>query len=271
MTIFNHLAAIARASVPDFVRQRVRARRARQRAAMGYHEVAVSEAELHGGIRGKRVLIVGANTGEDCERFVRRGAREVHGLDVIEQVGANYSHPKVIYHRQSIEKTTLPSDYFDLVFAVATMEHVPDVAAGFTEMARLVRPGGVIYSSAAPLWESPFGHHMGCFNDHPWVHLLFDPPSLADYARLHGIEGERGHSIGAIARYMLDPANFNMRPAGEYLAACAELPGLEIIENALYGEDPALLEHPLGQRALAAGFESESLLTTRHSFIARKL
>jgi SAM-dependent methyltransferase len=192
-------------------------------------------------------------------------------LDVIEEIGRNYPHPTVTYHRQSIEKTTLPSDHFDLVFAVATMEHVPDVAAGFAEMARLVRPGGVIYSSAAPLWESPFGHHMGCFSDHPWVHLLFDQPSLVAYSRSHGIDGERGHPIEAIAAYMLAPEHFNMRPAGDYLAACSELPGLEIIENRLASEEPALLKHSLGKRAIAAGFSPESLLATRHLFVARKI
>ena len=113
---------------------------------------------------------------------------------------------------------------------------------------------------------------MSAFGDHPWIHLLFDAPSLVAYARSHGIEGERGHSIEGIARYMLDPANFNMRPASDYLAACTDLPRLEIIENTLTGEDQApLLEHPLGKRAIAAGFKPESLLATRHQFVARKL
>jgi SAM-dependent methyltransferase len=271
VTILNQLAAVAKPFVPEFIRQRVRAERQRRRSAMSYHEIAVREAEVYCSIEGNRILVVGANTGEDCERFVRRRAGEVHGLDVIEQVGQNFSHPKVVYHRQSIEKTSLPSDHFDLVFAVATMEHVPDVAAGFAEMARLVCPGGVIYSSAAPLWESPFGHHMSSFADHPWVHLLFDAPALVAYARSHGIEEERGHDIEDIAAYMLDPANFNMRPASEYLGACAELPGLQIIENVLSSEDSALLNHPLGQRAIEAGFRPESLLATRHLFVARKI
>jgi SAM-dependent methyltransferase len=268
--ILTRLAAIARASAPDFLRQMVRARRQRRRVARGYNEIALDEAEEHGLVRDRRVLVVGCNTGEDCGRFLKRGAAEVHGLDVVEEVGRNFRHPKVVYHRQSIEKTTLPSDHYDLVFAIATMEHVPDIAAGFSEMARLVRPGGVIYSSAAPLWESPFGHHMSAFGDHPWVHLLFDAPSLVAYARSHGIEGERGHGIEGIARYMLDPANFNMRPAGEYLAACADFPGLQIMENRLTSDEPNLLEHPLGKRAIAAGFNPESLLATRHLFVARK-
>jgi len=150
------------------------------------------------------------------------------------------------------------------------MEHVPDIAAGFAEMARLVRPGGAIYSSAAPLWQSAYGHHMGCFQDHPWVHLLFDQPGLVRYARAHGIEFERGHDIEGISRYMLDRANFNMRPAENYIAACQDLSGVTIIENRLYQDEAVSLDHSLGKRALEAGYTSESLLASRHVLIAQK-
>jgi SAM-dependent methyltransferase len=235
-----------------------------------YHAISVDTADKVKPIRGAKVLVVGANTGEDCKLFVDRGAAEVHGLDVLEAVGQNFRHPKVTYHRQSIEKTTLPADHFDLVFAVATMEHVPDIAAGFAEMARLVRPGGAIYSSAAPLWQSAYGHHMGCFQDHPWVHLLFDQPGLVRYARAHGIEGERGHDIEGISRYMLNRANFNMLPAEDYIAACQDLPNLTIVENKLYRDEAVTLDHPLGKRALEAGYNPDSLLASRHVFVARK-
>jgi hypothetical protein len=38
-------------------------------------------------IRGKKCLVIGCHKGRDCRYFVRFGAREVHGLDIIEQVG----------------------------------------------------------------------------------------------------------------------------------------------------------------------------------------
>lgn len=238
--------------------------------ALSYHELTVNEAEKYCRIENRRVLVVGANTGEDCALFIRRGAAEVHGLDVIEDVGKNFPHAKATYHRESIEKTTLPSGYFDLIFSMATMEHVPEVALGFGEMARLVRSGGMIFSSSAPLWQSAYGHHMSCFGDHPWVHLLLDEPQLVEYARAHGIQGERGHDIEAIAHYMLNCANFNMLSAEAYISACDQLQELSIIENELYQDEAVSLDHPLGKRALAAGYSPQSLLASRHVFIARK-
>jgi SAM-dependent methyltransferase len=116
-----------------------------------YQELFADRAAELCQLKHSRILIVGANTGEDCKLFVDRGAAEVHGLDVIEDVGKGFLHRRVTYHHSSIEHTDLPSNYFDLVFAVATMEHVPDIRAGFSEMERLARPSGIIYSVAAPL------------------------------------------------------------------------------------------------------------------------
>jgi len=51
VTVLNHLRTIVSPLVPDFVRQRVRARRQRRRAARGYHEIAIDEAEEYGLVR----------------------------------------------------------------------------------------------------------------------------------------------------------------------------------------------------------------------------
>jgi SAM-dependent methyltransferase len=189
----------------------------------------------------------------------------------MEEIGTGFQHPAVQYHRQSIENTDLPSESYDLVFAVATMEHVPDIRAGFREMARLTRKNGLMFSEASPLWQSPSGHHMGCFPAYPWIHLLFPHPAeLAIYARNQGITGERGHTIEAIAEYMLCPDNFNMLPGTDYVAACADLPGMRLVENRLCRGDAAPLHTEFGQRALKAGYTTENLAAVQHRVIARK-
>jgi hypothetical protein len=46
-------------------------------------------------MRGARVLVVGCNTGEECGHFVCFGARQGHGIDVVDTTGAAFSHPRV--------------------------------------------------------------------------------------------------------------------------------------------------------------------------------
>lgn len=256
-----------RAHLPAPIRAAAEASVRRVRKLIGYNRLHVRQAWKLAGAP-KSVLVVGANLGEDCRRFADLGAAEVHGIDVIESVGAGFRDERAVYHHGSIEACDLPDSRFDLIFATATMEHVHNIEAGFAEMARLTKPGGVLWSIASPLWHSPYGHHMAAFEGHPWVHLLYDETTLRDYACEHGIAPPE---IDDTIRYMFKPAPFNRRPAKDYTAAIAKLRGVQIISNSLYPLDARVLDHPLGQRALARGFTKDELLAETHYAAARRL
>lgn len=108
-----------------------------------------------------RVLVVGCNTGRECAAFVDLGALQVDGLDIVENTGRDFTHARVSYLRSSAERIAVRDNTYDLVYSYATMEHVPDIEAAFREFVRVTQPGGIIYSLAAPLWNSRFGRHKG--------------------------------------------------------------------------------------------------------------
>ncbi len=236
-----------------------------------YHDHALDMLSKYRSIRGASVLVVGANDGTDCRRVIQRGADRVHGLDVLQKTGTAFRHPRVAYSRESIEECSLPSNSFDIAFAVATFEHVPDITAGWREMLRILKPGGTLFSVAAPLWESRYGHHMGCFEGHPWLHLALDRPAILAYSARNGITGERGHSVDSLLDYIFEPANFNMRPAADYLDAAGALEGATLARNDMDKDDPSLLEHPLGQLAISKGYAADSLLSVTHTLIAKRV
>jgi SAM-dependent methyltransferase len=244
----------------------------RQYVDVDYHAIYASDACRLLDIRRARVLVVGCNTGGDCRQFVERGAPEVVGLDVVDDIGTEFAHDRVTYIKRSIEDSGFADGSFDLIYAVATMEHVPDVAAGFSEMARVTKPGGFIYSAAAPLWNSPYGHHMGCFQGHPWVHVNFTVGQIMQYVKVHGIGPEApGVPIEATVEYMMDLRFFNMRPAHDYVSAVKALAGqFSRLENDVMMEDRKLLQHPLGQAAMARGYSEFELLGVTHKLVARK-
>jgi SAM-dependent methyltransferase len=216
------------------------------------------------------VLVVGANTGEECRLFVDFGARRVHGIDVVDATGSGFSHPRVDYDRMSVEEMAFPDHSFDLVFAYATMEHVPDIELGFAEMARVTKPGGIVYSQAAPLWRSAYGHHKGdIFAGHPWIHLLMDADEILALCTAEGIDG--GGRIEHHVHYMLDPAHFNMRPAADYVAACEALTNVEIVANVLAMEDASLLTPEVERRLVARGIGRDEALAVSHTLVARRL
>ncbi|MEO3473514.1 class I SAM-dependent methyltransferase [Roseomonas sp. CAU 1739] len=235
-----------------------------------YHQsIAASLVDL----TGRSVLVVGCNRGEDCAHFVGLGARRVVGLDVMDEIGRNYTDPAVSYVKASAEAMPLDSGSVDLVFAFATLEHVPDIAAAFRDMARVAAPGGIVYSAAAPLWCARSGPHWGGAFDHdPWPHLRLDAEGVVALGRAAQAAGRTSEYYEAdrLRHFMTDPLLFNRRRAHEYLDACAALDDVDILRNAIEMEEQAGYDPPLVRALLAKGYTSFDLFGLTHRLIARR-
>jgi SAM-dependent methyltransferase len=194
-----------------------------------YHtRVAVSHLRRKPG----RVLVIGCNTGRECAAFTQLGAARVDGLDVVKDTGAEFSHPGVSYLRSSAERIGVRDNVYDLVYSYATMEHVADIGAAFREFARVTRPGGIIYSLAAPLWNSRFGHHKTrMFLSHPWIHLRMTEDEIIEFCKRNGVADPYGsNDIAHHVRYMMNPRFFNKTPASRYLDVCRDLPRVQVAD-----------------------------------------
>ena len=71
-------------------------------------------------------------------------------------------HPQVryVFERMGRPSSTIPESYFDVVFSVSTLEHIPaaNIPAVFTHMDRCLRPGGLSYHTIdVPIPIRPFG------------------------------------------------------------------------------------------------------------------
>jgi SAM-dependent methyltransferase len=205
--------------------------------------------------------------------FVRFGAREVHGLDIIKEIGKDFVHPKVTYYRASCETMeNVPSDYFDLTFCFATMEHVPRIDLAFSEMVRVARPGGIIYTFSSPLWNSRYGHHRKDILSDPWMHLRSDQNELIRHFASKGIrEAADGYKVENIIKYIFNGNFLNKMPANKYMDVCNGLQGIQIIKNELFFESPSALPLPLKSELGLRGYTEEELLAVSHKFVARKV
>ncbi|MBB3133622.1 SAM-dependent methyltransferase [Rhizobium pisi] len=225
-------------------------------------------------VKGKRVLVIGCNTGGDCTYFVDLGAKEVHGVDVVDGIGRDFKHPRVTYHQESAEEMkSLQSGYFDLVYTFATMEHVPDVFLAFAEMERVLAPGGAIYSIASPLWNSRNGHHFPqYFGDYPWAHLRLSRDEAMKYLVDRKIEiAAANESAEVVVNYMyVDAFNFNKRSSRDYAAATSRLKGLSILADNLDREPEGAVPADIMRELEAKGYHDDDLRAVTHCFIAKK-
>jgi len=236
-----------------------------------YNQIHVDRAiSLVPGMRA-RVLVVGCNTGKDCGLFRHAGAPQVCGLDIVDEIGRDCRMDGVSYFQASAEQMPFGNDEYDLVYSFATMEHVPDIVSAFTEMARVLAPGGFVYSIASPLWNSPYGHHKpDIFNGLPWIHLTHTRAEILELCRIKGIKSPNSLPLSEHVDYMLNREYFNMLPAENYISACARLPDMKVIRNdcdrlpdeALPREIEAVLEQ--------SGINREESLSVTHTLIARK-
>lgn len=215
----------------------------------------------------RRVLVIGCNTGLDCRYFVDLGASAVHGVDVVDEIGRDFSHSRVTYHQMSVEDMSFPDNTFDIVYSFATMEHVPRIDFGFREMARVLKKGGLIYSVAAPLWNSPQGHHKGnFFADYPWVHLRLARDEILAFCERKGMPDMTIH-----VDYMLDDRWFNKTRARQYVDVCATLDSLDVVRNDLESVPEETLSDQIYAELEPKGYDRAELLATVHTLIAVKL
>jgi SAM-dependent methyltransferase len=235
-----------------------------------YHQ---ARAASFGCLTGKSVLVVGCNRGEDCEYFIDLGARLVVGVDVMVEIGRNFVHQAVSYIRTSAEQMPLGCDSFDLVFAYATLEHVPDIRRAFAEMGRVAAPGGFIYSAAAPLWCARSGPHWGNAFDHvPWPHLRMtveDVVALGQKARKAG-STNLYYSADLIRQHLTDPLLFNRRRAHEYVDAGLAVEGIRIIRNDIEFEAQTPVESEVVQALFERDYTTFDLFGLTHMFVAAK-
>lgn len=129
---------------------------------------------------GKRVLDVGSGYGNTCIEAVRRGAREVLGVEIdadsVAAANAKLSGDVELASRCRFllsDVAALGGEDFDLVLSQDSMEHYGEPERFVEQMLRPLAPGGLFVVGFGPLWKAPLGGHIGFLTKVPWAHLIF--------------------------------------------------------------------------------------------------
>jgi SAM-dependent methyltransferase len=154
---------------------------------------------------GKSVLEIGCSDGLVCDIVSLLGARHVVGIDAMKSVGCNFPSANIQYEVREAKATGLPDQSFDMVYSIATFEHVSDPLRVLKEILRVMRVGGYAYVQAGPLYHSPFGHHMfAYFQDYPWIHLRKSKDEIKAYAQERQIDLAVKRDLGITSDEYID-------------------------------------------------------------------
>ncbi len=239
------------------------------------HHVDVATRQL-ADPRGKRVLVVGCNRGREVSLFLEAGAREVWGIDVMDEIGAEYPDPAAHYVHMSAESMTFDEGMFDIVFCLATMEHIASLEAAYAQVARVTATEGLLYAVSAPLWNSRQGHHKDGMFDvdrYPWIHLRFGSDELKRMCASGEIQYHGTADVEPHIDYMMSRAHMNHRPARDYLRVCSELDRVALQRNDVELEPATVLEllRPSERGQLeTAGADELELRALTHTLIGWK-
>lgn len=219
------------------------------------------------------VLEVGCSDGLVCDIVSLLGAHKVTGVDVMTTVGCSFQGANGEFFTMDATDLRFDDGSFDLIYSIATLEHVANPYRAIEEMIRTLRVGGYCYVQAAPLYYSPFGHHMfAYFADYPWAHLRLTKEEIVGHLKQQGKDDDLLRNFGVspetYIEEMLNPDHLNGLTLDEYrLDDLRQRTDIQILKlNPSYeGEDlltPSILdqikEHMpgLGQRNLIEhGFE----------------
>jgi len=182
-------------------------------------------------------------------------ARRLAGL-VLAQLGGT-QHASVRFTRADATTLPFPGDRFDVLLSRSALEHIVPVERALAEMARVVRPGGVIHHAVDPYYWLRGCHKRGLV-DIPWAHARL---SLEDFDRF--VTEREGAAVAAQRRGRLQ--TLNRLTLAEWRAAIAAGP-FDILE---WTEEPSAVaaqlldENPDVIDTLADGVEPRDLVIDR--------
>lgn len=135
----------------------------------------------------KDVAEVGAGDGRLALRLRGRGLRPLI-LDTADWRDDDVREAGVPFHPlRGSGDYPLPDASVDLVVSYNTVEHIPDPAEAVREMVRITRPGGRVYLSFSPIYNSPFGLHAYRTFYAPYPQFLLRGEDLERFVGLNGI------------------------------------------------------------------------------------
>src|SRR5690554_534669 len=91
-----------------------------------YQSMFLRHLEIYTSLKNKRILILGVGTGKEIPVMLEKGAREVVGVDPYPVIKDRKFGEQFHLVTSPGESIPLEDSSFDIVYSVATLEHVKD-------------------------------------------------------------------------------------------------------------------------------------------------
>ena len=120
--------------------------------------------------RGQKILDAGCARGRFVHHIAKTGA-DVFGVDITGTFirAAKMNVPDATFAQGSLSALPFADSTFDAVYCVEALQHLPDTARALSEMARIIKPGGVLMIVDKSLQALDPGKGLPTFLVKPWA------------------------------------------------------------------------------------------------------
>jgi len=150
-------------------------------------------------VAGKIVLEIGCNVGGYMWHALTKGARFMYGVEIdcgraqaCEKIlhesydGDNY----MVLNEDARDLHMVDDNSIDLVVSDAVLEHIQDVQRMFSEVTRILKPGGIAHIATSPIWFTYNGGHLWRYIPIPWAHVLFPDRVILEVLNMQRSRGD---------------------------------------------------------------------------------
>jgi len=128
----------------------------------------------------------------------RRLAEEIlHGMMWQDGLEAALARLPIRFQVADATKLALATDSFDLVISGSVLEHVKPLDKALAEMARVLRPGGLMFHAIDPFYWLR-GCHKAAMVDIPWAHARLSASEVYRFVRAYEGEERAAAVVGTL-------------------------------------------------------------------------
>lgn len=184
-----------------------------------------------GDLTGKRILDIGSDKKGELIKSICSVSEVEHIYGINPVIAEDERSDKFSLLNGTATDLQFDDNYFDVIVSLAAFEHFFDLDKSLSELYRVLKPGGTLYTIFGPIWSSAWGHHLWaydngeCFNYQntplpAFCHLTMDEQSLA--AHLSNSHSES--QIATIVNYVFHSDEQNRMFYSDYESAFYESP-----------------------------------------------
>jgi ubiquinone/menaquinone biosynthesis C-methylase UbiE len=204
-------------------------------------------------LRNADVLVAGAGSGDELRLWQEASPRSLTAADFFARPDAWAQRDATQFSAMDVRALAFAGASFDVVASTALLEHVDGVDACMREMARVTRPGGLVFANFGPLYRTFGGAHFFGSYEHLWM----TGAQFEAYLVERAIPYEQGEALAWLRNGMFSRLTYD-----EYVATFERYFNIEHLTLAVSPQALAYKRNnPEAWRSLCARYEERDLLT----------